>query len=381
MKSIAILSIVLLFFFGRSYSQRASAFTLQGTTNSHDSGRMILVPVNTEDYYPFHGTLVAPVVDGKFTFTDRFSYPVAFFIGFKYDSTWKYISSLFFVDSGVQTISCDINMLREVPAITNRTMLELKNVYNASFASLWSRYDRLDAARDSLKRVYKAEIPDSLRSRMSSIDKDLTREFQETFLSYVKNNPGSYVALWKLVNRFTSGYEPFYDSLYRTFSDSLRQTHTGKILEHKLDMGRISCIGCHFPDLKFISINDLSRKVSLSNRGSKYTLIDIWFSHCGPCIEQFPKLKEIYARFQKVGFQLIGISTDSKDQIQNWEKIIRQNTISWPQYLDENGTASKDLSIYSWPCNFLVDDKGIIIQRNISPKALEQFLNANIPNR
>jgi alkyl hydroperoxide reductase subunit AhpC len=131
----------------------------------------------------------------------------------------------------------------------------------------------------------------------------------------------------------------------------------------------------------FAPIRDLSGKVSLSDKLSKYTPIDIWFSHCVPCIEQFAKYKEICARFRNAGFQLIGVSTDPKDQIQNWKRVINQNMLPWPQYLDRNGIVAKELSIISWPSNFLIDEKGIIIQRDISPKALELFLNANIQPR
>jgi peroxiredoxin len=382
MKTIPALLITLFLFFARSYSQQVrTTFTIRGITTPADSGRMLLIPLNTEDYYPFHGTLEARVLNGMFTLTDSIAYPTSYIIGLKYDSNWKYLSSPFYVDPGVQTLSCNTNNLREVPAITNRSMLELQNDYNTSFASLHSQYIRYDAIRDSLNEVYKYKIPDSLGSLLSSIDKDLDRKFDSTLLSYVKRNPGSYVAFWKLVNEFTHGYKPFYDSLYEAFSDSIRQTYTGKVLKHKLEMGRFSCIGCRFPDLKLASINDLSGKVSLSGKLSKYTLIDIWFSHCAPCIEQFTMYKEIYARFRHAGFQLIGVSTDSKDQIQNWKTVISQNVLPWPQYLDENGIVAKELSIISWPSNFLIDEKGIIIQRDISPEALELFLNANIKSK
>jgi alkyl hydroperoxide reductase subunit AhpC len=342
MKLIPTLLAALFLFFIQGYSQQGgTTFTIQGITNPRDSGRMLLIPVNTEDYYPFHGTLEAPVINGIFSFSDSILYPTAFMIGLKYDSNWKYISSPFFVDSGVQNLDCNINNLWEIPAIANRTMLELKNDYNPSFASLGSHHDRYDS----------------------------------TLLCYVKKSPGSYVALWKLINQFSAGYEPFYDSVYKTFSYSIRQTYTGRVLKHKLDMGRVSCIGCQFPDVKFASIDNLSRKVSLSDRLSKYTLIDIWFSHCTPCIDQFAKYKAIYGRFRKSGFQLIGVSTDNKDQIQNWKKVINQNMLPWPQYLDENGAVTKELSIISWPSNFLIDEKGVIVQKNISPEALERFLS------
>jgi alkyl hydroperoxide reductase subunit AhpC len=348
MKIIPPLLAALFLFFIHGYSQQAgTTFTIHGVTNPLDSGRMLLIPVNTEDYYPFHGTLEAPVHHGIFSFTDSILYPTSYIIGLKYDSNWKYISSPFFVDSGVQTLICNINNLREIPTITNRTMIELQNDYNPGFASLRSKYNRYDS----------------------------------TLLHYVQKNPGSYIALWKLINQFSAGYEAFYDSVYKAFSESIRQTYTGRVLKHKLDMGRVSCIGCQFPNVKFASIDDLSRKVSLSDRLSKYTLIDIWFCHCTPCIDQFAKYKGIYGRFRNSGFQLIGVSTDSKDQIQNWKRVIDQNLLPWPQYLDENGAVTKELSIISWPSNFLIDEKGVIVQKNISPEALQRFLNAHISSK
>ncbi len=379
MKAIATFLIASFFLFARCYSQQTRPiFTIQGTVQPSDSGRMLLIPVNTEDYYPFHGTLETTVHNGKFSFTDSILYPTAYFIGLKHDSSWTYLSSPFFVGPGMQTISCNTDSLREIPAIENQSMFELTDDYDKHFASIRSKYDRYYAIRDSLNRMYRRKIPDSLWSLLSSKENDLTQTFHSTFLSYIKKHPGSYVSLWKLVNQFTAGYEPFYDTLYNALSDTIRQTYTGKVLQHKLDMGKISCIGCQFPDVTFAWVGDLSQKEALSTKFSKYTLIDIWFSHCNPCIEQFPKYKELYARFRNSGFQLIGVSTDPKDQVQNWKRVIGEKMLPWPQYLDENGMVARDLSINSWPSNFLVDEKGIIIQKNISPETLELFLNANI---
>lgn len=375
-------SLLLLLALTRSYSQQVkTTFTIQGVTDPPDTGRMFLMPVNTEDYYPFHGTMVSKIVDGKFSFTDSISYPTAYMLGLKHDSDWTYLSNPFFVEPGIQALYCNIDTLWTTPAITNRTMQEFQNDYSKSFASVNSQYNQYDRKRDSLFDVYKGHIPDSLRIFLSSIEKDLTNKSRIILLSYVRKNPGSYVALWKLIGQFSSGYYPFYDSLYDAFSDTLRHSYTGRILAQRLATSRVSCIGCRFPDVKLASINDLAQKASILTRLSKYTLIDIWFSHCTPCIDQFATYKEVYSRFRSGGFQLIGVSTDTKDQIPNWRKIISRYQLPWPQYLDEGGTIAKQLSIISWPSNFLVNENGIIIQRNISPQALDHFLNANIRSK
>ncbi len=342
MKIIPVLFIALFLFFARSYSQQVkTTFTIQGTISPRDTGRMLLMPVNTEDYYPSHGTMETTVIDGQFSFTDSLSYPTAYMLGLRQDSNWKYLSNIFFVEPGVQALHCNIDTLWTTPAISNRTMQELHNGYAISSAG------KNDTA----------------------------------LLLYIRKNPGSYVAFWVLIAEFSHGYAPKFDSLYNAFSDTLRQTFTGRTLKHKLELGRASCIGCRFPNVKFASIGDLSRKVSLSNRFSSYTLIDIWFSHCDPCIRQFGEYKKIYAQFRNSGFQLIAVSTDPKDQISNWKKIISQYQLPWLQYLDEGGIITKGLSIISWPSNFLLDENGTIIKKNISPQTLGLFLKANIQSQ
>lgn len=340
MRTTASFIIALCFLSARCVAQRpATTFTIHGIASPADTGRMILMPVNTEDYYPFHGTLVAPVVNGRFSFTDSIFYPTAYMIGLKHDSLWTYVSSPFYIDPGVQTLYCNLDSLREIPAITNATTHELLDNH-------------------------------ALRI------KD-----HRTFLSYVRNHPGSYVAFWKLVDAFSAGYDPFYDTLYHTFSDTIQQTYTGRILRQRLTAARIVCIGCRFPAVAFAPINDLSKRVLLPTTLSKYTLVDIWFSHCTPCIDQFAGYKSLYSRFKDRGFQLMGVSTDSKDQILHWREIIRRHRLPWPQYLDENGTVAKEFDIIAWPSNFLIDERGIIIQKNISPKALELLLNTTLAKK
>lgn len=381
MKAASTLLFALFLSFTHGYSQQTrTTFTIQGTTKSpDDSGRMILININTEDYYPFHGTMETTVRNGRFSFTDSILYPTAYRIGFKPDSVWKFVSGAFFVEPGKQALSYNTDESWKIPTIENRSMLELHNDYKTYFASYNSQYDRYLISRDSLYGVYKGKkIPDSIRHWLASGEKEFAQKYQHTLLSYIKKDPGSYVALWMVVGVLSSGYEPFCDTLYNALSDAIRETHTAKVLKHKLEVGSLSCIGCRFPAVKFAPIGSLSRKVSLSPQFSKYTLIDFWFSHCPPCIEQIPKFKELYARYKDSGFQLIGVSTDRTNYIQNWKKIIKENTLPWPQYLDENAAVADALSILSFPSNFLVDEKGVIIQKNISPEYLEVFLGTNI---
>ncbi len=378
LKTISFLVLSLFALVAKSYCQwTKTTFLIQGLTNRSDNGRMFLMPVNTEDYYPSHGAIIAPVLDGRFTFTDSITYPVAYMLGLKHDSNWQYLSNPFFIDRGIQALYCNIDSLWETPKITNQTMQEFQTDFSISFSALRSQSSQFNETRDSLNKAYQGNIPDTLNNLLSTIQKGLTQKEHDIYISYVKKDPGSYVALWNLIMQLSSGYQPFYDSLYNVFSDSIKQTYTGRILKQKLDMGRTACIGCRFPDVKLAPMNDLSQKVSLLTRFSTYTLIDFWFSHCSPCIEQFAEYKKLYEGFRNSGFQLIAVSTDGQDQIQHWKQVIVEHKLPWPQYLDKNGLVANQLSINRWPSNFLIDENGIIIQKNISPGQLKLFLTAN----
>jgi len=50
----------------------------------------------------------------------------------------------------------------------------------------------------------------------------------------------------------------------------------------------------------------------------------------------------------------------------------------WPQYWDKDGLESKKLSITRFPTNFLLDNLGNIIKKDLSMPELAQFLKENI---
>ena len=78
------------------------------------------------------------------------------------------------------------------------------------------------------------------------------------------------------------------------------------------------------------SVNSDGRTVLLKTRldnndmREKYTLVDFWFSHHGPCIRQFDELRYLYNTYKPKGFEIIGISTDDEKYIGDWKGIIKQ---------------------------------------------------------
>ena len=136
-------------------------------------------------------------------------------------------------------------------------------------------------------------------------------------------------------------------------------------------------IGKEFPPIISIDIRDNKLDVATFLK-SEYTLVDFWYSNCGPCIAQFPDLKQLYEKYKNKGFEIVGISTDKLKYKTEWQVAVKKYQLDWPQYWDTNGQEATRLSIRAFPTNFLLDGQGRIIKKNMSPVELKQFLLDNI---
>ena len=109
--------------------------------------------------------------------------------------------------------------------------------------------------------------------------------------------------------------------------------------------------------------------------GKKLTLVDFWFSYCSPCIAEMSFYSDVYTRYKEAGFEIISISTDRSQDVVNWKKQIDKNNMLWHQVLDENGAVSKKFNITKFPTNFLLDENGKILKRDVSKIELLSILS------
>ncbi len=114
------------------------------------------------------------------------------------------------------------------------------------------------------------------------------------------------------------------------------------------------------------------KRLSLDAYRGKVVLLDFWATWCMPCKVEMPNVVRIHKRFNKDGFEIIGISLDSnRDAL---EKFIKSNEMSWPQYFDgkgwQNGLAEQ-YRVRAIPATYLIDKKGKIRYRSLRGAELE----------
>lgn len=131
--------------------------------------------------------------------------------------------------------------------------------------------------------------------------------------------------------------------------------------------------------IKDFSLNDPNGKlISTDQFEGTIFLIDFWASWCKPCREQFPGLIDIYKGPNNRRFEILGVSIDkSKD---DWIKAIKKEGLPWINVITENGQKSEVplvFDIVGVPTNFLVDEEGVVIAKDVSLEELETLLSSN----
>jgi thiol-disulfide isomerase/thioredoxin len=122
--------------------------------------------------------------------------------------------------------------------------------------------------------------------------------------------------------------------------------------------------------------NAVSLQSVVEKEGNKYVLLDFWASWCGPCMGEMPYLRDAYAKYHKKGFEIFGVSFDSKAEA--WKAAIKKQNMKWVNVSllqSFNNTAAEDYVVESIPTNFLIDcSNGEIVAKNLRGEAVAEKL-------
>lgn len=318
------------------------------------------------------------LVNGEFLFKIPINHPSAYKLFIRSNGNIVYISDVFYVEKGLQKININTNQNWGLPDTDCPTMYELQNKFLPWISSYNINSIKYYNRIDSLRNKYNNELTLNIERELENEKKALSNEYDSLLLSYTKAHPESYVALWKLVEKYVlSGYNDIYYAIFEEFSAEIKNSYTAKVLFDKFETAKNHGIGKRFPILDlFDSKNQV--KVNVVHSGNRFTLVNFWFSDCSPCKTQFSILSELYSKYSANGFNIVGISIDSLDKLKKWDKTIKTYGLVWEQYIDLDTKEAKKLSIYSYPSNYLINENGMIIAKNIALNELTFFLESNL---
>ena len=114
--------------------------------------------------------------------------------------------------------------------------------------------------------------------------------------------------------------------------------------------------GTAAPDFQLQSFSGST--VSLSQHKGDVVMINFWATWCGPCRQEMPILDELYARYQRAGFQLLGINID--DEPARAKAMLEELGVSFPVLFDDQKAVSELYAVQAMPVSVMVDRDGVV---------------------
>ncbi|HEY8387863.1 MAG TPA: TlpA disulfide reductase family protein [Parasegetibacter sp.] len=310
-------------------------------------------------------------IDSAVVTNNRFSFDVKAEPG-KYDLVnTKGEAFPIYLDYGVSNITIDSFFTRA--KISGNPTDSLIKQYEATGTGL----SMLQLGMVLMNQKYQKEgkeMPDSLVNQLKTSFEATTAKRKELAKSIGSRK--DLAAAYVLANGADAEFNT--DELNRIYAglpDYVKSTTIGKNFKSRLDMLNSLAIGVKAPVFKETAPDGNEVDFASFVKGKKLVLIDFWASWCGPCRKENPNVVALYNEYKGKGFDIIGVSLDSKKE--DWLKAIADDKLTWTHVSDLGGWKSKVAQLYNVtavPHTVLVDGNGKILAKNLRGKELDAFV-------
>lgn len=347
-------------------------FEIEGNASGFKDGRNVYLKMQDTVTNSLVNLDTVKIENGKFIFKGAVTEPSLHFIAI--DSTENQIP--FILEEGNITVA--VNKDTIFKSIVGGTYSNDQLVaYSKETEKIQKKVQKFqEVNREKLQQAQISADTVTMNALMKEY-KTFQDQFKDVSLKHVEDHPKSYISLF-FIKQFLN--DPSFDmaratKMYENLDPLLKNTKEGKSIKKSLDglkttekKSNVSSssveIGTMAPD--FSAPNTDGKETSLKSALGKLTLIDFWASWCGPCRKENPNVVALYKDFHAKGLNIIGVSLDEKAD--KWKEAIAKDQLTWTQISNLKGwedPIAKRYFVDGIPATFLLDEKGIIIARDL----------------
>ena len=113
----------------------------------------------------------------------------------------------------------------------------------------------------------------------------------------------------------------------------------------------------------------------LSEYRGNVVMVNFWATWCGPCRQEMPLLDELYSRYQRVGFSLLGVNID--DNQSKAMNMVSELGLCFPVLFDSRKEVSMLYEVDAMPVTILIDREGTVryVHHGYKPGYEEKYLD------
>lgn len=349
-----ILAIIVIFpvtLFAQQISQR---FILNGTITGAGEEKVYLSYPHAGRKF---GTDSTVLENGHFCFEGIVDHPVKAFLRIQKNHVWL-ITNLF-IEAGIIGVSINAEDAYTFnhPIVTG--------------SPSHREYQDFQKADDAIEKRWKTVIDTlSVVAKRDNMQFQALKEWtlgpyfqekKELSRSFIFSRRKSYVAADLLAFEAQSMPTDSLLKAYGSLTANIKKSIYGERMMAEIGKRKIGVPGTRASSFSATDIN--GKPLSLADFKGKYVLLDFWASWCLPCRKLNPHLKELYAKYKGLGFEIIGIADDD-DTPAEWKKAVAKDGLPWRQILKGKNNGMDDrYRVNILPTQVLIDPGGNIIAR------------------
>ncbi len=137
----------------------------------------------------------------------------------------------------------------------------------------------------------------------------------------------------------------------------------GVVLLARLPSASPTTVGSLAPDFSLADLD--GNPVRLADLEGRPVVLNFWASWCGPCVEEFPLLRDAAARHADDGLAIVGVVV--RDRSEAARDFIARNGGSWPAAMDPGERVASAYGILGPPETYFIARDGTIAARQFGP--------------